>query len=202
MASVRHLHTHPALERPMPFLPPVSDDPPPDLDEAAGGGVLPLRQDLVTAAQHNRGALLSFFNRQGAGPDSEDLVQETFMRVFRYRDRYQACGKFSTFLYTVARRAWIDHCRRNMRLEYLAARYERESAISGQQPHMPVPQQPFDVADAVSQLPSKLRDVIDLHFFQGLPYQDIAEQMAIPVGTVKSRVNMAMKRLRDQASLI
>jgi RNA polymerase sigma-70 factor (ECF subfamily) len=40
---------------------------------------------------------------------AEDLTQETFVRLFKYRKRYQPKAKFTTFLYTLARRAWIDH---------------------------------------------------------------------------------------------
>ena len=63
---------------------------------------------LVRRHQH---ALVNFFRKMGDYNSADDLAQETFVRLFRYRRKYRPKAKFTTFLYLLARRAWIDHCR-------------------------------------------------------------------------------------------
>jgi RNA polymerase sigma-70 factor (ECF subfamily) len=55
----------------------------------------------------------------------------------------------------------------------------------------------IDVEAALDKLSPKLRDVVVLHFYQGLPYQEIADVLQIPLGTVKSRLHLAINALRD-----
>ncbi len=67
----------------------------------------------------HQNSLLNFFVRMGASSDGEDLVQETFVRLFRYRQKYQPTARFRTFLYHVARRVWADRARKILRFERL-----------------------------------------------------------------------------------
>ena len=57
--------------------------------------------------RHQR-PLLNFFARMGASTTSEDLAQETFIRLWNYRTKYKPAAKFTTFLYTLARHVWLD----------------------------------------------------------------------------------------------
>ena len=149
-----------------------------------------------TLVQRNRQALLNFFSHQGASGDCEDLVQDTFIRLFRYRERYQPTAKFSSFLYTLARHAWADHGRKTLRREKFSARYQMESTLSA--PSGFVDTEPgFDIEAAVAQLSPKLRQVVELHFYRSLRYQDIANHVNVPLGTVKSRMNLAVRALRE-----
>lgn len=140
--------------------------------------------------------LLNYFLRMGASSDSEDLVQNTFIRLYQYRDRYQATAKFTTFLYVLAYRVWADLGRKRQRREQLRSSLQSEHAISA--PHPSGVETPtVDVEAALAQLSDKLRAVIVLNFYQGLPYQAIADVLHIPLGTVKSRINLAITALRD-----
>ncbi|MGQ9662388.1 MAG: RNA polymerase sigma factor [Kiritimatiellia bacterium] len=62
--------------------------------------------------RRHQDSLLNFFVRMGAHYHAEDLVQETFLRIFRWRKRYRPTARFRTFLYVVARHVWVDNCRR------------------------------------------------------------------------------------------
>jgi RNA polymerase sigma-70 factor (ECF subfamily) len=140
--------------------------------------------------------LLNFFVRMGASSESEDLVQNTYVRLYQYRDRYQATAKFTTFLYALAYRVWADLGRKRQRRERL--RGSLQTIIDIFQPHVPAAAVPaIDVETALATLSDKLRHVIVLHFYQGLPYQEIADVLHIPLGTVKSRINLAITALRD-----
>lgn len=144
--------------------------------------------------RHQR-PLLNFFLRLGARTEAEDLVQETFVRVFRFRRRYRPRAKFTTFLYTVARHVRIDALRRLKRSQelLLRAREEMDASSDGA---MSATRARIDAGELVRRLPEKLKDVVVLSVYQGLAYEQIAGILRIPVGTVKSRMFLAMERLR------
>jgi RNA polymerase sigma-70 factor (ECF subfamily) len=151
----------------------------------------------VLVARHQR-ALLNFFARSGVQYDCEDLVQQTFLRLYRYRRRYVATAKFTTFLFLLARQVWIDELRRRRRRERLA-----EGLAAEPHPEFAEPAGAsagaagdLDLARALEALPAGLRRVVELGVYQELPYAEIAEILGIPVGTVKSRMFNALAKLR------
>ena len=149
-----------------------------------------------TLVKRHQKPLLNFFVRMGAYSDSEDLVQDTFVRLYRYRERYQPTAKFTTFLYVLAHRVWADLGRKTQRRDRLSASLQTEVETCSQTADaspMPV----MDVEAALDKLSDKLRDVIVLNIYQGLRYQEIADVLNIPLGTVKSRINLAITALRE-----
>lgn len=139
--------------------------------------------------------LLNFFSRMGAYTEAEDLVQETFVRLFRYRDRYRPSAKFTTFLYTLARHAWLDLLRKSRKGEILQERIRAE-APDGHDGGIGRARLGMDTQAALDALPEKLRSVVVLSFLQGLRYDEIAGVLKIPTGTVKSRMFTALDRLK------
>jgi len=144
--------------------------------------------------RHQTG-LLNFFVRMGVYNDAEDLVQETFIRLYKARARYRPAAKFSTYLYVVARHVWADRGRKAKMHQRLESSLKTDAEISGSVTP-PVSQAGMDVQEALNRLSPKLREVIVLNVYQGLQYQEIADVLAIPLGTVKSRINLAMQELR------
>lgn len=149
-------------------------------------------EQLVTRHQKS---LLNFFARMGAQSECEDLVQNTFVRLYQFRDRYQPTAKFTTFLHVLAYRVWADLGRKTMRREKLAAHLR--VAAETVETAADEPAHGMDVEAALDQLSPKLREVVVLHFYQGLPYQEIADVCKIPLGTVKSRLHLAINALRE-----
>jgi RNA polymerase sigma-70 factor, ECF subfamily len=150
---------------------------------------------FVEIVHRHQNALLNFFIRLGAYSDGEDLVQETFVRVFRYRQKYRPTARFTTFLYVLARHVWADRGRKTMRRERMELELQAEAeTTNGAGPVNPAAH--VDVEDALKSLSPKLREVLVLNVYQGLRYQEIADVLGVPVGTVKSRVNLAMQALR------
>jgi len=139
--------------------------------------------------------LVNFFRRLGAYHEAEDLAQETLLRLYRYRHRYRPTAKFTTFLYTLARHAWADHLRRLRKRELWVARGAPEQPASDERAQHQARAR-LDAQVALQQLPEKLRSVVVLSLYQGLRYEDIAAVLDIPVGTVKSRMFLALNRLR------
>lgn len=151
--------------------------------------------ELLAEARKFEKNLLNFFCRQGVSPfEGEDLVQETYLRLWNYRREYRPTAKLSTFLFVLARQVRIDALRRQTRRE------GREERWGLEQPTTAAPQAPGvrdDVRWALAQLSDPLREVVELGVFQDLPYAEIGEILGIPVGTVKSRMSNALKKLKE-----
>lgn len=145
--------------------------------------------------QRHQKSLLNFFARMGASVECEDLAQETFVRLFRYRRNYRSTARFTTFLYHLARNAWADHGRKIVRIERLATAFKNEVDIASS-PASGGEGSSLDVDAALNQLSPKLREVIVLNIYQGLRYQEVADVLEIPLGTVKSRINLALNALK------
>ena len=150
---------------------------------------------LLAEARKYEKNLLNFFWRQGVQySEGEDLVQETYLRLWNYRRTYRPTAKLSTFLFILARQVRIDSLRHETRRE------AREKSWGIEQPDRadaPAFGTREDVRWAVSRLSEPLRDVVELGVFQDLPYAEVAEILGIPVGTVKSRMSNALKRLKE-----
>lgn len=148
---------------------------------------------LMKEARRFEKNLLNFFWRQGVSySDGEDLVQETYLKLWEYRGRYVKTAKLSTFLFLIARQVRIDALRRTTRREAREEVWGKEQSNTTDQVHSAKD----DVRWAVSQLSEPLREVVELGVFQDLPYAEVAEILGIPVGTVKSRMSNALKKLR------
>lgn len=150
---------------------------------------------LMAEAERFRKNLLNFFGRQGVSEhESEDLVQETYLRLWKYRDRYERSAKLSTFLFILARQVRLDALKSRTRRENREEKWEGERAQDVQVPRFCARD---DVRWALSQLSEPLREVVELGVFQDLPYAEVAAILSIPAGTVKSRMSNALKKLKE-----
>jgi RNA polymerase sigma-70 factor (ECF subfamily) len=141
-------------------------------------------------------SVLNFFRRLGAYSNAEDLAQETFLRVFRYRFKYKPVAKFTTFLYTLARHAWADGLRKAMRHAAIAERVANELPASDDGA-MGRTRAAMDTQMALEKLSEKLRVVVVMSMYQGMKYEEISEILDIPSGTVKSRMFTALNQLKE-----
>lgn len=152
-------------------------------------------EELMAEAGKYRRNLLNFFWRSGVSPfEGEDLVQETYLRLWKYRRRYEPTVKLSTFLFLMARQVRLDALRRDTRRERREKEWSsgradvQEAATVGERE---------DVRRAVARLPESMREVVELGVFQDLPYAEVSEILGIPVGTVKSRMFNAIRKLKE-----
>lgn len=145
--------------------------------------------------RHQR-TVLNFFVRSGAQSHAEDLAQETFIRLYRYRHRYRPVARLTTFLHTLARHVWIDFLRRRGRSGRLIEEWSHLQPVADEHSSGRAARR-LDAERAVRELPEEMRDVVILVFFQGLNYQETADVLGIPLGTVKSRMFHALHRLRE-----
>ena len=125
---------------------------------------------------------------------SEDLVQDVFLRILRYRQTYRAGTAFRTWMYQIARNARLDHLRKVRPEAPLLA----EPAAPAAAPDPAQQKQEVQLLQrALMQLPEDKREVLILSRFQELKYEEIARLMSCEVGTVKVRVHRALQQLRE-----
>lgn len=156
------------------------------------------RDAFAVLVKRHEKMLLNFFARSGVQYDCEDLVQQTFLRLYRYRTRYVATAKVTTFLFLLARQVWIDELRRRKRHERLVAGLaaEPQPTMAGAEAAEATASGEMDLERALEALPEGLRQVVELGVYQDLPYAEIGEILGIPVGTVKSRMFNALAKMR------
>jgi len=151
--------------------------------------------------------IYNFILRMVGDPQrSSDLFQEVFLKVYQKIESFQNKAAFSPWLYKIAKHQCIDEFRRyENRFKPASLEQERETGSLQDKlsddsftPEDLMFQQELGqrIAEAVKQVPERYRTVFILHRYQSLPYHEIAEIEGVPVGTVKSRMFEATRRLR------
>jgi RNA polymerase sigma-70 factor (ECF subfamily) len=128
---------------------------------------------------------------------ARDLTQECFLRLLRSARRYRVKARFSTYLFTIARRLAYDETRRPQR----AAEPVPDDLVSPEtnpEAGMQRGEEQGRVRRLVAALPAEEREVLLLSELAGLRYAEIARAVGCPAGTVASRKNRALSRLRRQ----
>ena len=152
-------------------------------------------------ARHTRRVFSLAYRFTGRVDEAEDLTQEVFVKVYESLDQYrESDGAFGAWLGVVARHQAIDHYRRKRqeRLRRVEEPETVERAVADDE--SPLADLERDervrlVHRAVRALPSDLREPLVLCDLQGLPYDEIAATLTLPLGTVKSRINRARLEL-------
>jgi RNA polymerase sigma-70 factor (ECF subfamily) len=140
----------------------------------------------------------------GKHDEAEDLTQDIFLKIFKSLSSFDRRANFQTWLISVSRNLCIDH--------YRSVRKERETIDRAVDPNAlaPVsaevdPERQLELRDraallrsALDQLPPALRSAVLLRDIRELSYQEIAEELDLPEGTVKSRINRGRTELARQ----
>lgn len=141
----------------------------------------------------------SFMMRKGASAEiAEDLVQETMITVWSKAALFMPeRGGVSTWIFTIARNLRIDRLRREKTSLYTDIDdYDAESNDPAQDDAMSRLQEDGFVARALAQIPEEQRTLLLLSYVEDLPQSEIATRLQIPLGTVKSRMRLAYRRMR------
>jgi len=165
-----------------------------------------------TLFERYRGPIFAFLVRQCQNRDTAaDLAQDVFTRVVRGAGSFQHNSKFSTWVYTIARNAAVDHARKAKHRRHASLEESRNEegprlgdriAGKGPQPDRSVTADRLkgDLVSAIESLPDDQREVFLLREYHGMPFHEIAEVVGAKVGTVKSRMRYALEALRRQLS--
>ena len=134
---------------------------------------------------------------------AEDLVQDTFLKVYTHKHSYREIAKFSTWLYTIAgnlARTELRKIKRRKTFSMSKLSYDdKEYEI----PFIKDPGQEIETSNfnrkfqhALNELPSDFKTMIILRDIQELSYEDISKIVSVPLGTVKSRINRGRLKLQ------
>ena len=139
-------------------------------------------------------------------PDAEDITQEVFIRAYQSIHRFRADSAVDTWLYRIATNLVIDRFRRTRRAPQPWVPLDDEDDTLGSLPATDRESDPAataqlgelkrEVQKAIQTLPPKLRGAVVLHDIEGLSYEESAEVLGCPVGTVKSRLFNGRNLLR------
>jgi RNA polymerase sigma-70 factor (ECF subfamily) len=159
------------------------------------------RGDLALLVERYHAPLLGYLYRLTGGERalSEDLTQEAFVRVLRYIGQYQYPRPFKPWLYQIATNTARDHFKRADQRRTSAVPDDTLFEDEADKPEETAEQRDVErqVVAAVSGLPEHQRLAVILRYYQGLSLIEIAAALDVPVGTVKSRLSLALARLRD-----
>ena len=138
----------------------------------------------------------------GSAADAEDLAQETFVRTYRYLNKYDSKYPFGAWILTIAKNLAINFRRRpdgyKVPLVPLSERSDlEEPAAIGADPEKLVEQamNMRAVREAIMEVQEEFREVLAMRYVNELSYQEIADQLRLPMGTVKSRIFNGRDRL-------
>ncbi len=140
--------------------------------------------------------------------DAEDVTQETFIRVFRALGRYDLARPFGAWLMTITSRLCIDHIRRRkfspISLTQREPGSDEEYSIDVRDPGLKPDERVVHAeeerrsVELIDSLPPHYRIVVLLRHQQQLSYEEIAEALTLPLGTVKARIHRARALLKER----
>jgi RNA polymerase sigma-70 factor (ECF subfamily) len=146
------------------------------------------------------GKVKGYLLRLGAPASvAEDMAQDAMVSVWRRAASFDpAKAKASTWIFVIARNAWIDKLRREkVELAYRSVTIvSEESEEEAPEDAAMRGQTEEQVATALATLSEEQRQVVRLSFFEDRPHSEIAEHLSLPLGTVKSRLRLALIKLR------
>ena len=137
-----------------------------------------------------------FVQRLGGVNDADDLLQETFIKVYINLHRYSTDYTFGQWVYTIARNTFIDYVRKRQDDLPIDEKFSspasntptpEESVINSQQRHQ--------IELCIARLPENYRRLIRMRFFDEYSYEEIAAKLTLPLGTVKTQIHRAREQM-------
>jgi RNA polymerase sigma-70 factor, ECF subfamily len=141
--------------------------------------------------------------------DAEDLVQDTFVKAFRFSDRYQRGTNLKAWLYTILHNTWRNRVRDASRdtVDVDSERVEEAASLPGGPAALETPEQILlrdtldaDLQAALDALPAFFREAVWLRDVEEFSYAEIAEMLGVPIGTVMSRISRGRRLLFERLS--
>jgi RNA polymerase sigma-70 factor (ECF subfamily) len=154
--------------------------------------------------QHWRKVFNLAYKFVGRHDEAEDLTQDIFLKIFKALHTFDRRANFQTWLISISRNLCIDHYRSVRKERETMARDVDASELNPvsreQSPHRYVEQQDLRqlIRQALGELPPSLREAVVLRDLKEFSYQEIADKLGLPEGTVKSRINRGRLELARQ----
>jgi RNA polymerase sigma-70 factor (ECF subfamily) len=165
------------------------------------------QREFQTEALPHADLLYNYALRTTFNPaDAEDLVQETFFKAFRFWDSYEKGTNIRAWLFRIMKNAYINRYRKEKKEPDFTEYDEAENPLFGESAAESTDLQEAlnntllddDVAKALSELPDEFRTVVILCDIEEMTYEEVAEFLDCPIGTVRSRLHRGRKLLRSR----
>lgn len=140
--------------------------------------------------------------------EAEDIVQETFLRVYKSLDRYDENQKFSTWIYRIGTNLCIDRLRKRKPSYSLDADMNDQEGMDGYsmipsddrtpESEMLISETQRIIHQAIESLPAKYKTIMILRYIQDMSLQEISDVLDLPVTTIKTRVHRGREYLRKK----
>ena len=133
--------------------------------------------------------------------DAEDLVQETFYKAIKNQSKYQEGTNLRGWLYTILKNTFINNYRKKKNQNTYADDSENQYILGGMMANREdEADSPYEMANIIERIETVERTYLDafMMYFNGYKYEEIADQMGIPLGTVKSRIFLARRKMMEQ----
>jgi len=130
----------------------------------------------------------------GSSEDAADLVQETFLAAMKSAGRFRGDSRLTTWLIAILRNQYTLHLRG--RRKWWHAPLEAAGNARAPEPAPAIRPEVTAIIERAGRLPEELRTALVLFYLEGMRYQEIADAMECPVGTVRSRLFEARERLK------
>jgi RNA polymerase sigma-70 factor (ECF subfamily) len=163
------------------------------MEEVKSGRV----EKLAILFERHHVMLFNFFLRlTGNRSSSEDLVQDVFFRILKYRESYQGQSKFTFWMYRIARNAHIDHLRKRKEELPLEEEWEGVSdTTTAPTDRLERDEEITLLNRALARMSPRKKEILLLSRFQDMKCREIAELLQCCVGTVKTSIHRAVKEL-------
>jgi RNA polymerase sigma-70 factor, ECF subfamily len=151
--------------------------------------------------RHSRAAYSLAYRMMGERQAAEDLVQEAFLQAWRAAGSYRAeKGSVRTWVLSIVHHCGIDQLRSSASRRRPQDRFEASASVS--QPSEAFSEawrnsQRVQVREALRELPPEQLRVLELAYFSGYTHREIAELLDLPLGTVKGRMRLGLKKIRE-----
>lgn len=171
-----------------------------------------LKGDLIafdTLISRYKESIMQLYMQKTGGntSDSDDMLQDTFIKVYLNIHMYNHYYNFNQWIFSIAKNTFIDFTRKQkntfLSIDNQDSSYSKISPISS----APTPEEQLiliqhnsELEHILSRMPQRYREVIVLRFFNEYSYEEIAEKSQLPLGTVKTLIHRARRELLDQIS--
>ena len=137
-----------------------------------------------------------FLQRSTSVEDTEDLLQETFIKVYINLHRYSSQYTFGQWVYTIARNTHIDFERRRQEDISIDEKFSSPAACSpSPEENLINQQQRSQIEHYIECLPEQYRQLFTMRFLEDYSYDEISEALHLPMGTVKTQIHRARERM-------
>lgn len=162
--------------------------------------------DFEKEAIPHKSSLFNFALKMTGDPDdADDLVQETYLKAFRFFDKFEKGTNCKAWLFRIMKNSFINDYRKNSKepdkVDYEDIQNFYESVKSNEVQLQHLVEDGFstvfddDITDALADLPQDFQTIVILSDIEGFTYEEIADFVACPIGTVRSRLHRARKML-------